>query len=237
MYTGKNDFFATRDVPSAGCAYGLMGSGSLSISLVAPPSPPPPPSPPSPAFNCSLFGCTCQGFANYYGAIKGVGWGCAPQPAGRMWWSGHDCNAATQHGQFCDGPACTLPGHAPCDPPAPSPGVGGSWSASQDLQNAKVHVATTQGGTNLTTTTFIATGSNVMLTTLLLNHTATVAFELRFPTGDEVIDMSTTLCACVRARACACACACACALYVRCRLIFHGCFDFTMTFACHSSCM
>ena len=46
LYTGKNDFWATRDVPSGGCAYALMGSGSLEIAAptaAAPPSPPGPP--------------------------------------------------------------------------------------------------------------------------------------------------------------------------------------------------
>ena len=227
MYTGKNDFWSTRDVPSAGCAYGLMGSGSLSISLVSSPPPPPaptPPTPPSPtpAFNCSLFGCTCQGFADYYGAIGGVGWGCAPQPAGRDWWSRHRCNAATQDGKFCGGPACKLVGHAPCDPPTPNPH--GSWTASQDLQNAKINVTTTQGGTNLTTSTFIAAGgSNVMLTTLHVSHNATLSFVLHFPTGSEVmievhpgVCLSVCVCTCARVCVCLCVCMCVCARVCAC---------------------
>ena len=150
LYTGKNDFWATRDKPSGGCAYALMGSGALEISAApAPPAPPAPPSPPAPpAMNCTLFGCTCQGFADYYGAVAGTGWGCAPQPAGKKWWSGHDCAVKSKAG-FCNGlfpvfppfpsvfsvfflselsagPACKLPGHAPCDPSSPGPGPGPS---------------------------------------------------------------------------------------------------------------
>jgi hypothetical protein len=151
LYTGKNDFWSTRDVPSGGCAYALMGSGSLEISTQAahPPHPPPPQPHPGKAMNCSLFNCTCQGFADYYGAIAGTGWGCAPQPAGKDWWAAHHCNAKTKGG-FCDGPACKLAGHAPCEPPSPGPGPGpsagaGVWNASQDLQAAMINVSVLAG--------------------------------------------------------------------------------------------
>jgi hypothetical protein len=86
LYTGKNDFWSTRDVPHGGCAYALMGSGSLEISAASPTAPDTSTFPPTAAaplllpMNCSLFGCTCQGFADYFGAIAGTGWGCAPQP-------------------------------------------------------------------------------------------------------------------------------------------------------------
>jgi hypothetical protein len=80
---------------------------------------------PAPTFDCKVFNCTCQGFADYYGAISGVGWGCVPQPAGKEWWSAHGCSARTNGSHYCDGPACKLSGHAPCQsppgPPAPSP--------------------------------------------------------------------------------------------------------------------
>ena len=72
--------------------------------------------PPATPMDCKLFGCTCQGFADYFGAIAGRGWGCSPISAGPAWWSTHQCNAKISSGKYCDGPACTLPGHAPCNP-------------------------------------------------------------------------------------------------------------------------
>ena len=72
--------------------------------------------PPATPMDCKLFGCTCQGFADYFGAIAGQGWGCSPIAAGPAWWSAHHCNAKISSGKYCDGPACTLPGHAPCNP-------------------------------------------------------------------------------------------------------------------------
>ena len=96
FYIGKNDFWSTRDVPSGGCAYALMGAGSFSIRSAAPPagvtradelgdtvSADEVPAPPK-QLNCTDFNCTCQGFANYFGAIAGKGWGCPPQPAGKQ---------------------------------------------------------------------------------------------------------------------------------------------------------
>ena len=76
------------------------------------PSPPPsPPPPPAVALNCTLFGCTCQGFANYYGAVATKGWGCCPQPAGREWWSAHHCGAAiSPTSRYCNGTACSEAG-------------------------------------------------------------------------------------------------------------------------------
>eukprot|EP00038_Savillea_parva_P005072 m.146846 g.146846 ORF g.146846 m.146846 type:complete len:541 (+) comp11651_c2_seq9:195-1817(+) len=78
----------------------------------------------SPPFNCSVFGCTCQGFADYYGTHPGRGFGCAGGDA-QTWWKGHRCNAEANC-PCCQGPACSLPGHAPCicpkGPPSPPPG-------------------------------------------------------------------------------------------------------------------
>eukprot|EP01046_Picozoa_sp_COSAG06_P056433 COSAG06_NODE_10674_length_1638_cov_1.834958_1_plen_156_part_00 len=51
LYTGKNDFWSTRDVPSGGCAYALMGSGALEIS--SPQQKPPAPAPPRTADGAS----------------------------------------------------------------------------------------------------------------------------------------------------------------------------------------
>ena len=106
LYTGKNDFWSTRDVPNGGCAYGLMGSGALEIEAVGPPDQHAPAA--APSINCSLFECSCQGFADYYGAIAGEGWGCAPQPAGASWWSKHHCTQRAKGGGFCQGPACKM---------------------------------------------------------------------------------------------------------------------------------
>ena len=64
------------------------------------------------SFNCSVFGCTCQGFANYYGTHAGHGFGCPSEPA-KQWWITHRCNA-NANCPCCKGPACSLPGAAPC---------------------------------------------------------------------------------------------------------------------------
>jgi hypothetical protein len=138
FYSGKNDLWGTRDDISAGCAYGLIGGAYLTISVgnenavgtshavtrdasassedrdvrehgarIFEPKLPPLP--------CSAFNCSCQGFADYYGAIAGEGWGCAPEPAGKQWWSSHGCTERSKSA-YCKGPACSLPGHAPCTP-------------------------------------------------------------------------------------------------------------------------
>ena len=57
---------------------------SFSAHKMAPPPgwPRPPPAP----FNCTPFGCTCKGMADYYGVGEhGSGWGCAPAGA-EEWW-------------------------------------------------------------------------------------------------------------------------------------------------------
>eukprot|EP01052_Picozoa_sp_SAG31_P032849 SAG31_NODE_3646_length_4030_cov_2.435767_1_plen_1076_part_00 len=76
---------------------------------------------PSSSFSCKLFNCTCQGCADYYGVLRGRGFGCTPVPA-QTFWRAHQCKANAKSGKCCDGPACKLPGHAPCQlPPGPSP--------------------------------------------------------------------------------------------------------------------
>ena len=73
-----------------------------------------------PPFNCTtLFNCTCQGFADFYGTHAGQGFGCAPPPA-RDWWRQHHCNA-NGNCPCCKGPACALPDAAPCICPPPTP--------------------------------------------------------------------------------------------------------------------
>jgi hypothetical protein len=141
--------------------------------------------------NCTVFGCTCQGFADYYGAVAGKGWGCAPQPAGKSWWSQHNCNEHSKAG-YCAGPACKLPGHHPCDPPvAPGPdpeGGAGVWNASQDLQSATINVSAlipSTAGLRIDTTSFVAAGENVMLTTLSVTKDTTLSFKLLFAVGSE----------------------------------------------------
>ena len=170
--------------------------------------------------NCTLFGCTCQGFADYYGAVAGSGWGCAPQPAGKAWWSRHGCDVKSKAGcktasnlpqlltasnlQFlisgtfmrdccvlsvCNGPACKLPGHAACDPPGAGPGPSGGvgvWNASQDLQAATINVsALAKSGLKITTSSFIAEGSNVMISSLTVSEDTALSFTLMFAVGDE----------------------------------------------------
>ena len=65
-----------------------------------------------PPFNCSVFGCTCQGFADYFGTHSGKGFGCASDAA-KQWWIARRCNA-NANCACCKGPACSLPGAAPC---------------------------------------------------------------------------------------------------------------------------
>ena len=72
-------------------------------------------------WSCSVFGCTCQGMADYYGAIAGYGFGCAPAPAMHWWSDTKHCAAKAQNESYCKGPACLLPGAAPCQQPAPGP--------------------------------------------------------------------------------------------------------------------
>ena len=64
------------------------------------------PLPPAPPFNCSVFGCTCRGEADYYGIGAAVlaeggrgGWGCAPEPA-QEWWV-RDARPCEQPGYSC----------------------------------------------------------------------------------------------------------------------------------------
>eukprot|EP00041_Stephanoeca_diplocostata_P001931 m.22259 g.22259 ORF g.22259 m.22259 type:complete len:513 (-) comp12648_c0_seq4:329-1867(-) len=71
------------------------------------------------AWNCSLFDCSCQGFADYYGTEAGHGFGCAPSHA-RDWWRARACAASSTRG-CCNGPACLLPGHSPCTCPHTGP--------------------------------------------------------------------------------------------------------------------
>merc|ERR1712039_1119604 len=64
------------------------------------PTPVPLPVPPSPvpAFDCSLFGCTCVGFLDWYGTIVRTDfrtWGCATADA-QAWWTSKACEDACQ---------------------------------------------------------------------------------------------------------------------------------------------
>ena len=185
LYTGKNDFWLTKDAPTGGCAYGVSGTGSLAITETSSREQ----STPTSALNCSLFNCSCQGFADYYGAVAGEGWGCCPQPEGKDWWSTHHCTART-HGSYCDGPACklphaaTCPPHKPVPPPPTTPGV---WNATQDLQGARISVDTiTAGGTRIQTSTIVAATENTMLTTLSVSRDATLTFDLAIRSSHAV---------------------------------------------------
>ena len=77
----------------------------------------------APPWSCRLFNCTCQGMSDYYGVIAGSGFGCTT-PEAQAWWNAHGCGTKAKSGKDCVGPACSLPGHAPCVPapqPAPPP--------------------------------------------------------------------------------------------------------------------
>ena len=77
----------------------------------------------APPWSCRLFNCTCQGMSDYYGVIAGSGFGCTT-PEAQDWWKAHGCGTKAKSGKDCVGPACSLPGHAPCVPapqPAPPP--------------------------------------------------------------------------------------------------------------------
>ena len=72
-------------------------------------------------WSCKLFNCTCQGCADWYGILSGRGFGCTP-PQAQTFWRAHKCSTNAKSGKSCDGPACSLPGHAPCQmPPGPNP--------------------------------------------------------------------------------------------------------------------
>ena len=178
LFTGKNDFWLTKDAPTGGCAYGVSGTGSLAITETSDSERAR--STPTNALNCSLFDCTCQGFADFYGAVAGEGWGCCPQPAGKDWWSAHACTARAT-GPYCEGPACKLPHAAACSPhnrPVP-PATRGVWNATQDLQRARITADTiTAGGTQIRTATIVAATENTMLTALSVSNDATLTFDL-----------------------------------------------------------
>lgn len=74
-----------------------------------------------PLQNCTAWGCTCQGFSDYFGTYAGRGFGCGKPQA--QWWNAHRCHTDA-HCACCKGPGCALPGAAPCicpDGPHPRP--------------------------------------------------------------------------------------------------------------------
>ena len=72
-------------------------------------------------WSCKLVNCSCADFANYYGTHPGKGFGCAPTAA-QDWWKAQPCHATAGAETCCGGPACHLPGHAPCIcPKGPGP--------------------------------------------------------------------------------------------------------------------
>lgn len=61
------------------------------------------------AFDCTPFGCTCQGFADYYGvnqAPPNYGNGCSP-PDALAWSASRSCKGLQTTGRYCGGVACT----------------------------------------------------------------------------------------------------------------------------------
>jgi hypothetical protein len=64
-------------------------------------------------WDCKIVNCSCQDFANYYSTHPDRGFGCAPVAA-QNWWKHKPCNKYDGAEKCCGGPACSLPGHAPC---------------------------------------------------------------------------------------------------------------------------
>ena len=79
----------------------------------------PGPPPPAPGIDCTPWGCRCDGFADYFGAIAGQCGGCAGGAG--TWWGKHHCNTIAMSGTCCDGPACTLPNASGCQKSARPP--------------------------------------------------------------------------------------------------------------------
>eukprot|EP00040_Diaphanoeca_grandis_P010940 m.56055 g.56055 ORF g.56055 m.56055 type:complete len:499 (-) comp22174_c0_seq1:64-1560(-) len=75
------------------------------------------------AFDCSIFDCTCQGFADYFGTHNGKGFGCAGADA-QQWWIAHHCSA-NANCACCKGPACLLPNASACICPKGGGGCSG----------------------------------------------------------------------------------------------------------------
>eukprot|EP01051_Picozoa_sp_SAG22_P002118 SAG22_NODE_92_length_20892_cov_11.188429_10_plen_507_part_00 len=72
------------------------------------------------AVDCSIFNCTCQGMADYYGKSNHTTWGCAP-PSAQKWWDARKCNPKHCNTGLCAGPGCKVPGAFPCFHPPPPP--------------------------------------------------------------------------------------------------------------------
>lgn len=114
-------------------------------------APPPAPAPgPSPPFNCSVFGCTCQGASDFYGIVAGSGFGCTSKAA-ETWWTANQCGTSPKTGGNCDGPACRLPNSAPCTPcphcvppppPSPPPTQPTGFAQTLHLANSTVTIVT-----------------------------------------------------------------------------------------------
>eukprot|EP01047_Picozoa_sp_COSAG01_P020435 COSAG01_NODE_1163_length_11454_cov_3.546808_10_plen_92_part_00 len=60
------------------------------------------------------------------------------------------------------------------------------WNATQDLQSATIQVSTmAAGGLNISTSSFIGAGTNVLITSLNVSQDTTLSFTLKFPVGEE----------------------------------------------------
>ena len=90
---------------------------------------PPPPQPGPPFTNCSVFGCTCKGAADYYGIAAGS-FGCAPAGA-QNWWI-HEAQPCADKSTSC----CTAADYSTKPPPYKGCGAHQPVSAlSLDLAN------------------------------------------------------------------------------------------------------
>jgi len=57
-------------------------------------------------FDCKMFNCTCQGFADWYGTVNGRSYGCAATATAQKWWAAHRCVATASPGSYrggCEG--------------------------------------------------------------------------------------------------------------------------------------
>ena len=207
---GKMDFWTQSHGPNA--TYKTprhlathVAAGYVTLSAAPTAATARPSSSRSHAWNCSVFNCTCMGMAYYYGVLAGVGFGCAP-PNAQAWWKAQPCNAHAGVG-CCKGPACSLPGALPCGcghphpsphppspPPSPRPAPAAGFTASQELQTARVNLSCTTTPTagpasqpptpphaqpvTLILSSIVAARQNVLLTRVTVDRPAVLLLTL-----------------------------------------------------------
>eukprot|EP00040_Diaphanoeca_grandis_P035429 m.222904 g.222904 ORF g.222904 m.222904 type:complete len:925 (-) comp33386_c2_seq2:269-3043(-) len=165
----KSDVFDENSQP--------VTTGALRIRFTPPLYTPPPPTPPPPAWNCNLFNCTCQGLSNYYGVVSGSGFGCTPLVA-QDWWTANKCNTNNQNGGNCVGPACELPGSAPCVPP-PQHSSSSASASSSSTTNGNATTAATEAPPTFSMELDIATSTVTVRS--VAGVTVVVSIDLNAP--------------------------------------------------------